>query len=92
MSFYLLCLGSARPIYSALLHIYYVLITKQARILICIYLHCLLCFGFIFISAFPLLAYTCRLPRSGLGPGLDVGLTDFGGAGCSTRVSVYRRA
>ena len=39
-----------------------------------------------------LASYTCRLPRSGLGPGVDVGLTEFGGAGCSTRVSAYRRA
>ena len=30
--------------------------------------------------------YTCRLPRSGLGPGMDVGLTDFGGAGRCTGV------
>ena len=26
--------------------------------------------------------YTCRLLRSGLGPGVDVGLTEFVGAGC----------
>ena len=31
--------------------------------------------------------YTCRLPRSGLGPGVDGGLTEFGGAGCVTGVS-----
>ena len=31
--------------------------------------------------------YTRRLPRSGLGPGVDVELTDFGGAGCVTGVS-----
>ena len=39
------------------------------------------------VKGYCLARYTCRLPRSGLGPGVDVGLTEFGGAGCVTGVS-----
>ena len=34
-----------------------------------------------FDHRYGLARYTCRLPRSGLGPGVDVGLTEFGELG-----------
>ena len=47
-------------------------------------------FTIVYYIIYSTMAFKSRLPRSVLGPGVDVGLTEFGGAGCSTGVSAYR--